>query len=137
MSSAFTTRRRVEWRDTDAAGIMHFSAFFTYMEEAEHELLRAAGLSVSMKEAGRHLSFPRVSASCDFRRPVKFEDEIDIEVRIERIGQKSVSYVFCFRHGNDEIAMGKITAVCCRVDKHPPVSVPIPDDIAEKLKVFS
>ena len=41
-----TTRRRVEFRDTDAAGIVHFSAFFVWMESAEHELLRAAGVPV-------------------------------------------------------------------------------------------
>ena len=44
--AAFKTRRRVEFRDTDAAGIVHFSAFFFWMESAEHELLRAAGVDV-------------------------------------------------------------------------------------------
>jgi 4-hydroxybenzoyl-CoA thioesterase/acyl-CoA thioester hydrolase len=44
--AAFHTARRVEFRDTDAAGIMHFSTFFNRMEEAEHELLRTLGTSV-------------------------------------------------------------------------------------------
>ena len=38
----FRTTRRVEFRDTDAAGIVHFSAFFFYMESVEHEFLRSA-----------------------------------------------------------------------------------------------
>ena len=42
-----TCRRRVEFRDTDAAGIAHFSAFFFWMESAEHELLRAAGVAAN------------------------------------------------------------------------------------------
>ncbi len=46
MSEAYRTTRRVEFRDTDAAGIVHFSAFFFYMESVEHEFLRQLGLSV-------------------------------------------------------------------------------------------
>ena len=46
MSQVFKTERRVEFRDTDAAGIVHFSVFFAYMEQAEHEFLRSLGLSV-------------------------------------------------------------------------------------------
>ncbi len=62
MPQAFTTRRFVEFVDTDMAGIVHFSAFFRYMEAAEHELLRSLGLSVHTKLADDLvISFPRVS----------------------------------------------------------------------------
>ena len=58
MPSAYTTSRRIEFRDTDAAGIAHFSVFFTMMEEAEHEFLRHLGLSVLMRdEKGRWILF--------------------------------------------------------------------------------
>ena len=40
MPEPYRTTRRVEFRDTDAAGIVHFSAFFFYMESVEHEFLR-------------------------------------------------------------------------------------------------
>ncbi len=78
--------RRVEFHDTDSAGIMHFSAFFQFMEEAEHELLRSVGLSVFMPPGGDNtedvpLSWPRVSANCDFRNALRFEDEVSIRWR--------------------------------------------------------
>ena len=64
MPTSFRTSRLVEFSDTDMAGIMHFSAFFRYMEAAEHELLRNLGFSVYCEIDGVPISFPRVAASC-------------------------------------------------------------------------
>jgi len=91
-------RRRVEFRDTDAAGIMHFSMFFVYMEQAEHELLRSLGLSVLEHDASGAISWPRVAVACDYRQPLRFEDEFEIEVSISRMGEKSVTSAFRFLH---------------------------------------
>jgi YbgC/YbaW family acyl-CoA thioester hydrolase len=85
----FTTTRRVEFVETDAAGIVHFSAFFVYMEQAEHQLLRHLGLGVFLRDDEGEISWPRVSATCDYRGPARFEDEIQIEVTVERVGEKS------------------------------------------------
>jgi len=111
----FKTNRRVEFRDTDAAGIVHFSAFFVYMEQAEHEMLRNAGLSVVLEDADGPISWPRVSASCDYRNPAKFEDVLQVEVSISRLTQRSVTYGFRFTRDETLIATGSITAVCCRI----------------------
>jgi acyl-CoA thioester hydrolase len=134
MSQPFRTTRRVEFSHTDAAGLAHFSAFFRYMEEAEHEFLRARGLSVLTHDAEGALSWPRVSAHCDYEGAVKFEDVLDIELRLERLGKKSVTYAFTFTHGGRPIATARMTSVCCRLDMHgPPQSIPIPDDIRSKI----
>jgi 4-hydroxybenzoyl-CoA thioesterase/acyl-CoA thioester hydrolase len=132
---SFRTSRRVEFRDTDAAGIMHFSTFFTYMEEVEHEMLRELGLSVLMDDADGPISWPRVNASCDFRGAARFEDVLDIEARIGRIGEKSVTYEFGFSCSGRAVAEGRMVAVCCRLSPGTaPVSIPIPAPIAEKLR---
>src|SRR5437762_5781662 len=94
----FKTTRRVEFHHTDAAGILHFSVFFNFMEEAEHELLRQLGLSVLAQDDQGRISWPRVAARCDYQTAVKFEDVLDIEVRIVRVGKKSVTYEFNFSH---------------------------------------
>ena len=96
MSQVFTTTKRVEFRDTDAAGIMHFSAYFTYMEEAEHELLRSIGTSVVLNAGQETVSWPRVAADANYRMPVTFEDEMTIQVRIKRLGSRSVTYHHTF-----------------------------------------
>lgn len=131
----FRTSRRVEFADTDMAGIAHFSAFFRWMEAAEHEFLRSRGLSVVLEWRGERLGFPRVSASCDYLRPVRFEDVIEITVTPSRIGGKSISYSFeCFHH-DQIVARGAITCVCCRVfpEKKMVESIPIPEDIRTML----
>jgi 4-hydroxybenzoyl-CoA thioesterase/acyl-CoA thioester hydrolase len=135
MPTPFHTSRFVEFSDTDMAGIMHFSAFFRFMEAAEHQLLRSLGFSVYSEIDGDVVSFPRVAASCDFRSPARCEDVLEIDVTVEHVGTKSVTYGFAFsQHGRD-VAHGKLTSVCCRVPHgEPPVSIPIPDNIAAELR---
>lgn len=134
MPSPFRTSRRVEFHDTDAAGLAHFSAFLLYMEQAEHELLRHLGLSVMMRDAEGKISWPRVAVNCEFQGTVVFEDVVDIDVGIERMGDKSVTYAFRFSCAGKDVAQGKITAVCCRIEENaPPRSISIPADIRQKL----
>ncbi len=130
----FRTRRRVEFVDTDMVGIVHFSNFFRYMESAEVDFLHSLGLSVKMEAGGLALGFPRVAASCDYVKPAKFEDVLDVDVTIKNLGRKSVTYGFEFSRGGEAIARGQITAVCVRVaDDRSFVSVEIPDEIRRLL----
>jgi len=108
------TRRRVEFRDTDAAGIVHFSAFLFWMESAEHELLRAAGLHVFERHVdGSEYSWPRVSVGCDYRSAARFGDELDIAVSVAAIGRTSVTYRFVFENKGLAVAEGRVVAVRC------------------------
>lgn len=134
MVDHFKTTRRVEFRDTDAAGMVHFSVFFVYMEEAEHELLRHLGLRVHGLDSDGVISFPRVAARCDYQRAARFEDVLEIEVAIVRLGKKSVTYEFNFTHEGRPVASGQTTTVCCRFKEDgQPRSIAIPDWIAQKL----
>jgi len=133
------TRRRVEFRDTDAAGIVHFSAFFFWMESAEHELLRAAGVPVVERndDDGSTVSWPRVSVTCDYMSTVRFGDEIDIFVRIAEIGRSSLTYGFRFEHAGTLVAEGKVVTVRClmRAGRRPePIAIaPV---LSERLAPF-
>ena len=135
MPHPFRTRRRVEFRDTDAAGIVHFSVFFNYMEEVEHEFLRTVGLSVVMKEGDLSIAWPRVAARCDYQNAVRFEDEVDIEMSVSRLGEKSVTYEFNFSHQGRPVAVGQMAAVCCEMGSERGLkSMAIPDWMVAKLK---
>src|SRR3954463_2089168 len=135
MPTPFTTTRFVEFSDTDMAGIVHFSAFFRYMESAEHRLLRSLGFSVFSKIDGEVITFPRVSASCDYRSPARCEEVLEIDVTVDRVGTKSVTYGFAFSHAGHDVAKGSMTSVCCRIPHGgTPVSIPIPNEIAAKLR---
>ena len=82
----FTTTRRVDFGDTDMAGIMHFANFFRFMESAEIDFLHTVGLTVSWREGTVKWGFPRVSVSCDFQKPARFEDVLSIAVSVEKLG---------------------------------------------------
>jgi acyl-CoA thioester hydrolase len=134
MSNAFHTRRRVEFADTDMAGIAHFSNYFRWMEAAEVDYLHARGLSVRFVWEGQQVGFPRVAASCDYLKPVRFEDVLDIAVTVERVGTKSVTYAFEFAHDGVPVARGKVTSVCCRVREDRTIeSVEIPMTLRERF----
>ena len=131
----FRAVRRIEFGDTDMAGIVHFANFFRYMEAAEHAFLRACGLTVVFDWGGDHVSLPRVSASCDFLKPVTFQDVLEIEVTLERLGKSSIAYAFTFRKQADEIARGKITAVLCRIlPERKLEAFPFPDSLRQLLE---
>lgn len=129
------TSRRVEFGDTDMAGIVHFSNFFRYMEAAECDFLRTRGLSVKLDWEGQTIGFPRVAASCDYVSPARFEDVLDIAVTIAHLGTKSVTYAFEFTRGGTRIAVGKVTSVCCRVGTDEPLrAIAIPASYRARLE---
>ncbi|MCA9176749.1 MAG: acyl-CoA thioesterase [Planctomycetales bacterium] len=134
--ATYVAERLVEFRDTDAAGMMHFSSYFPYMESVEHAFLRSLGWSVVCEDEQGKLSWPRVSAQCDYVGPAKFEDVLSIELSIGRIGAKSVTYRFEFRLRDRVVARGQITAVCCRMTAEGPVGVPIPEPLVEQLRPY-
>lgn len=137
MGQAFKTQRRVEFRDTDTAGIVHFSNFFAYMEQAEHALLRSVGLGVICEVDGQNISWPRVNAECNYRNAIKFEEIIDVEVSVTKIGTKSLTYGFKFFREETPVADGSITVVCCLFGHgQAPQSVPIPLGFVEKIKPY-
>jgi YbgC/YbaW family acyl-CoA thioester hydrolase len=108
------------------------------MEAAEVEFLRSLGLSVSLVWEGQALGFPRVSASCDYLRPARFEEVLDVAVTLERLGSKSATYAFEFARNGEIIAHGKVSSVCCRVREDGQLeSVEIPETIRARLKAIT
>ncbi len=131
----FHSSRRVEFHETDMAGIVHFSNFFRYMECAEGDFLRARGVAFALTWEGEPIGFPRVSASCDYLKPARFGDVLDIAVTIDRLGEKSVTYAFEFTRDGDVLAHGKVTSVCCRVGPdHALEAITIPASYRQRLE---
>jgi acyl-CoA thioester hydrolase len=135
MTMPFLSRRRVEFCDTDMAGIVHFANFFRFMEAAETDFLRSLGMSVSMPWQNERIGFPRVAARCDYLKPARFQDVLDISVRVHNIGRKSVTYTFEFRRDTEVLARGEISTVCCRVaGDHALESIEIPPELRQRLE---
>lgn len=140
MPHQFKTVRRVEFSDTDMAGIMHYANFFRFMETAEHGFFRSLGFSIVTRGLEPPVGWPRVHASCDFKQPLRFEDEVEIQMLVVEKKTKSLSYVFRFWKLNStppmEVARGRLTVVCVTHDADGKMSAcPIPKAIAEKIEM--
>ena len=134
MPCEFNTTRRVEFSDTDMAGIVHFSRLFVFMEAAEHAFLRSLGTSVAGTLEGRRVGWPRVGASCDYLHPARFEDMLDVHLRVIRKGTSSMTYGVEFRRGDVLIARGRLSTVFCEYAPGQPFrSIPIPDFVADQI----
>jgi YbgC/YbaW family acyl-CoA thioester hydrolase len=137
MPYEFKLIRRVEFAETDMAGIMHFSNFFRMMETAEHAFFRSLGFTVHGTENETTIGWPRVSANCDFRAPLRFEEEVEIHLVVAEVRSRSIRYQFIFRKVTDgaEVARGSVAAVCASVDKTTGKLVPvlIPDRIRSQI----
>ena len=134
MPSAYTLTRRVLFHETDMAGIVHFSRFFQYMEEAEHALWREAGLSIA--RLGSEIGWPRVAASFEFRLPLYFEDEFQARVRITAITNRTIRYACALTTAGETVATGSMTIACvARRPNEPMQSVAIPSEVTAQLQV--
>jgi acyl-CoA thioester hydrolase len=140
MPYEFKAVRRVEFSETDMAGIVHYSNFFRYMETAEHGFFRSLGFSVIMKQTEPPVGWPRVRAECDYLHPLCFEDEVEIHMLVGEKNPKSLTYLFRFRKLNAatpvEVARGKLTVVCVtRSSDGKMKAAPIPREVSEKIEV--
>lgn len=129
-----TIRRRVQFHETDMAGLVHFSRFFNYMEEGEHALWRAAGVSIHPR--GSNLGWPRLHASFDFHRALRFEDEFDIRMRVAAIDERTLRYTCHLSREGTKIATGHLTIGCVRLRPDEPLrGIPIPPEIAARFAI--
>lgn len=127
-------RRRVQFHETDMAGIVHFSRYFIYMEEAEHALWRAAGLSIHSKDS--HIGWPRTHVSCEFHRALRFEEEFEVWIRIVAIEERTIRYRCLLSRDATKIATGALTITCASVQPNQPMrGISIPKEIKARFAV--
>ena len=135
MPSELRVSRLVQFSETDAAGLVHFSNFFRYFEDAEHVLWRGAGLSIHPENSP--IGWPRVTASCEFHRPLKFEQEFTVVVRIAEMTTRTIEYAGEIIRNDQRVATAKWKIACVtRFPDGTMKSAQIPSDVAERLRIF-
>lgn len=127
--STFAYHVRVAFVDTDASGRIHFTAMLRYFEAAELEFLRSLGFRYTDSPAD--IGFPRVHVESDYRAAVGFDDELDIQVRVKRVGTSSYTLEFTAVKGDTVISNGSITAVC--VSRRTGHAMAMPERLREAL----
>ena len=111
-----TSTRRIEFSETDMAGLVHFSNFFRYMETAERDFFEAAGLDLIRTSPGELVGWPRARAECKFSAPVRFGDTIDIHLVVKAVKDRAIDFQFrIYRRdpdgGSTQAAKGHLTTV--------------------------
>jgi YbgC/YbaW family acyl-CoA thioester hydrolase len=129
---AFVFSSRIRFVDTDASGRIHFSALFRHLEAAEIEFFRNVGMSYTQAfETG--LSLPRVHVEADYLAELVYDDEIHIEVQVEKVGQSSIILLFDVRKVEGAVLAGKGKFVMVCMDRSTGRPVPLPHGIREAL----
>jgi len=115
MASSFTFRRRVEFADTDTAGVAHFTALFRFVEEAEHAFYRSLGGTAFEWREAALVGMPRVHASLEFLAPAHYGDEVEVRLRVAEKRERSLHYETELARGEGAgrtvVARGAMTVV--------------------------
>jgi acyl-CoA thioesterase FadM len=119
-------RRRIEWIDTDAAGIYHWTTAFRLAEAAEAALHTALGIADFTFGAT-----PRLAVSASFSRPLRFNDPVDVELAVAAIGRTSLHYRMSISAEDGPAAEGSVKV--CLIDRSTGRATPWPDDVRERL----
>lgn len=124
---AFRTPLTVRFGDVDPAGIVYYPRFLHYCHLAMEELFRA-GLGRPYPEIldQERFGFPAVHLEVDFRRPLRYGDEIEVEVRVVRLGNTSATWRYrVFRRGETEaLAEARVVTAGVDLDSFRPRPVP-------------
>ncbi len=124
-------RVRVPFVDVDSSMRIHYTGFFRYMEVAEHALMRSIGFPYATSL--QSLAFPRVHLECDFQGAIRYDDELDVTARVDRVGNSSWTVAFAAHAPNSTqtLATGKMTIVA--MDPIAERATALPDELRAAL----
>ena len=129
----FSARTRVGFSDTDAQGIVYYGRYNPYFDLARVEYLRSLGLLQSRGEAG---NFVMRANDVEYFAPAVFDDEIEVFVRVSRIGRTSVTFEFAaYRVPGDELMVTAHQTLVC-IDLADRKARPVPDAFREPVMAF-
>ena len=122
MNYEHTSTRRIEFSETDMAGLVHFSNFFKYMETAERDFFETAGVNLIASKPGELVGWPRARAECKFSAPLRFGDTIKIHLAVKAVKDRAIDYQFrIFRCDEDgsltQVGKGHMTTILAQLDE--------------------
>ena len=120
---------RVIFGDTDQMGVVYYANYLRYFEAARAALLRDAGKSQrDLERLG--VGFPVIEAHCRYRQPARYEDLLDVDVRITKMQSASLVFEYDIRRGDVAIADGHTVHACVSSRGRP---VRIPAELRDRL----
>ncbi|MGE7767216.1 acyl-CoA thioesterase [Peribacillus sp. NPDC096540] len=133
--SAVTYDFQVKWGDTDAAGIVYYPNFYSWMDEATHHFFKTLGHPTSKLFTEYQIGVPLLEAYCSFRIPLFHEDDVQIQTEAIEIRDKVFKLTHTFMRDNDVIAEGYELRAWASVAEHKPKAQSIPEDLKSKMEI--
>jgi acyl-CoA thioester hydrolase len=131
----FSARTRVGFSDTDAQGIVYYGRYFPYLDLARVEYARRLGL-LGMEVGEPGVEFVMRACTIDYHAPAVFDDEIEVCVRVARIGRTSATYEFAAYRARDDALMVTGSQTVVLVDLEQRRAREIPDSFREAIHAF-
>jgi acyl-CoA thioester hydrolase len=126
---AFSARTRVGFSDTDAQGIVYYGRYNPYFDLARTEYLRSLGL---LRYEGEG-EFVMRANDVEYFAPARFDDELEIHVRVARVGRTSITYEFAAFKLPEARLMVTAHQTLVYVDRDGRTAIPIPEDYKEQI----
>jgi acyl-CoA thioester hydrolase len=130
----YSALARVWFSDTDAQGIVYYGRYLPYFDHARVEYHRHLGMSVARLGGGTDLVMR--ASTVEYHAPARFDDLLEIFIRLARIGRTSVTYDGAAYRMEDDLLMVTATQTLVLVDLEQRRSHPIPDSYVEQMQAF-
>jgi acyl-CoA thioester hydrolase len=127
--SAFT---RVGFSDTDAQGIVYYGRYLPYFDLARVEYHR--NLDMVRMDVGGELVMR--ASSIEYHAPARFDDLLEVFIRVARIGRTSATYEMAAYRVEDDVLMVTAAQTLVLVDLEERKACPIPDELRERIRAF-
>ena len=122
----FSAWTRVGFSDTDAQGIVYYGRYLPYFDAARVEYLRHLDLLGRERDTG--YEFVMRACSIEYHAPARFDDLVEVFVRLARLGRTSATFEFAAYRAADDVLMVTATQTLVLVDLEERRPVPIPDE---------
>ena len=128
----YSSLTRVGFSDTDAQGIVYYGRYLPYFDSARVEYHRH--LDMLGMDLGGELVMR--AANVEYHAPARFDDLLEVFIRVARIGRTSATYEMAAYRVEDDLLMVTATQTLVLVDLEERKACPIPDDVRERLRAF-
>ena len=125
---------RVYWEDTDAGGIVYYANYLKFMERARTEWLRALGCDQALMRAQDRVQLVVARAGIEFRRPARFDDRLEVDVRMLKLRRASVELAQHVRNAGGELLCRAEVCIAC-VDAEAFRPRPLPPSLQQELEI--
>jgi acyl-CoA thioester hydrolase len=135
MTRKFSLDLTVHWSDVDLAGVVYFPHFFRYFSMTETEFYRSLGPTMLELEESLAIRLPRVDAHCRYLKPVRFGEQIRVELVIDDISRKTIKYGFDVLREGQLVAQGHLLIASVSMSDFK--SVPLPEKLLELIQPYT